>query len=87
MIQELEDNPHVLKLRDLNLFTLSKRRLRGDVITLCNDYTWKKCLTVRGFSTLLKRHKKIQCLETEAKEIHVKTGKDISTVILIKCSM
>lgn len=34
MTQELENKPYVVRLKEFNLFVLSKRRLKGDMITV-----------------------------------------------------
>lgn len=58
--------------RALNLFGLSKRKLRSDLITTSKYLHKKKLQDIKELFTLVKRHKKNQWLEANAREIQMR---------------
>lgn len=77
MMRGLEHLPHGERLRDLGLFSLEKRGLRGDLISV---YKYLKCRSQVGRAGLFSAQCRVRARGNEKKLRHRRLHKNLFTV-------
>lgn len=80
MIHILENLPYNEQVKKLNLLILSKKRLRGGLITIYKYLNGEEISESRGPFNLVgeKKHNEIQWLEPEARKIQTRNDSFVS---------